>query len=176
VLETHILSGAKDRFVIGHDAGPAPTTGDTPTAEEIGDALAKVAERGCRVLLLLDTAHERGPDESRTGLTDYVRSLSRRNVITFVAANHGVSQRVPTKRHGAFAEAILEVFDARARSRAWVDPKSPMTLDDFQDSVVARVQELTGRQQFSACYIPETVSSRVPIFEPNMPRTLADAK
>ena len=176
ILESHVLTGAKDHFVIATDAGPNPTTADLPTAEELGDMLAKVAARGSKVLLLLDTSHERAPEECRKGLTDWVRSLSRRNIITVVAANHGASRRVTPMGHGAFAQAILDVFDARARSRPWIDLKRPITLDDFQDAVVLRVKELTSRKQFSACYIPETLSPQAAIFEPNKPQNLADAK
>ncbi|MDB5351610.1 MAG: repeat-containing protein [Planctomycetota bacterium] len=176
VLESHVLTGAKDRFVIATDTGPEPSKAETPTAEEIGDALAEVASKGCKVLLLLDTSHEKAPAECREGLTDFVRSLSKRNVITFVAANHGVSRRLAPRGHGAFAQAILEVFDARATSRPLVDSARPMTLDDFQDAVISRVKELTSRKQFAACYIPETLSPRVPIFEPNRPQNLAEAK
>ena len=174
VLESHVLIGAEDRFVISPDAGADRTTAVLPTAEELADALAKVAARGCKVLLLLDTSHEKAPIECRRGLTDWVRSVSRRNVIVFVAANHGASRRVIG--HGAFAQGILDVFDARAQARPWVDPSRPITLDDFQDAVVSRVKELTGRKQFAACYVPETISPRVPIFEPNRPQSLAESK
>lgn len=175
-LESHVLIGAKNRFVLSNDTDASPQTADTPTAEEIGDALAEVAARGCKVLLLLDTSHEKAPAVCREGLTDFVRSLSRRNVIVFVAANHGASRRIATRGHGAFAQAVLDVFDARARSRPWVDHARPMSLDDFQDAVVSRVKELTGRKQFAACYIPATLSPRAPIFEPNRPQSLADAR
>ena len=126
--------------------------------------------------MLLDTSHENAPAECRSGLREFVRSLSKRNVIVFVAANHGVSRRVVPKAHGAFALAVLESFDARGRSRPMLDPSAPMTLDDFQDAVVSRVKELTGRRQFAACYVPETLSPRVFLFEPNRPETLAKAK
>jgi hypothetical protein len=175
LLESHMLTGSKDRFVIAGDTEEAPNVAETLSADELASTLVEIAGRGCRVMLLLDTAHPKGPADTRTGLTNYVRSLSRQNVITFVAANHGVSQRVSTG-HGAFAQSILQVFDARAVSRPWVDPSRPMTLDDFQDAVVARVKELTGRKQFAACYIPETLSSRMLIFEPNKPSLAADAK
>ena len=48
--------------------------------------------------------------------------------------------------HGEFAEGVLESLDAREQSRPWLDPKRPVTLDDFQDAVVGRVKELTSRR------------------------------
>lgn len=175
LLESHVLTGSKDKFVIAADTPQQPQAGDTPTADEIADVLAEIAERGCKVLLLLDTSHEKSPKACQAGLIDFVRSLSRRNVITFVAANHGVSHPVNTGR-GAFAQAILDVSNARASARPLVDPSKPMTLDDFQDAVIARVLELTSRKQFAACYFSDKLSSSLLIFEPNRPRNLAEGK
>ncbi len=101
------------------------------------------------------------------------RALTRRGVIAFVASNEGPSRRAITSGHGAFAQAILDSTDPRGRSRTWVDPDRPMTLDDFRDVVLGRVSELTGRKQFAACYLPVTVSPRVPLFEPNRPEALS---
>jgi len=170
VLESHMLAGSKERFVISADTAERPEARDTPTADEILDALAKVAARGCKVMLILDTAHKGSPAECHAGLglTDFVRAATRRNIITFVAANDGVSLTARSG-HGAFAQAILDVFSARATSRPLVDPKGPMTLDDFQDAVKNQVLNLTSRTQFAACHIPETLSSGIMIFEPNRP-------
>ena len=166
VLESHMLTGAKDKFIIASDSDNQPATEDTPTGDEIAAILAKVASRGCKVLLFLDTSHEKAPKECRDGLTDFVRSVSNRGVITFVAATSGVSRPLNTG-HGAFAESILHVFDARARSRPLLDINKPMTLDDFQDAVLSQVLELTGRKQFAGYYPPYTISSNSLIFEPN---------
>jgi WD40 repeat protein len=166
VLESHMLTGAKDKFVIAADTDNQPATEDTPTGDEIAAILAKVASRGCKVLLFLDTAHEKAPNECRDGLTDFVRSVSNRGVITFVAATSGVTRPLNTG-HGALAEAILHVFDARARSRPLLDINKPMSLDDFQDAVLSSVLELTGRKQFAGYYPPYTISSQSLIFEPN---------
>lgn len=83
LLETHALSGAKTPQVLTADAGP----GAAPTVAEITDSLGKIAEKGCRVMVLLDTAHEGaqrlpprggrmgpGPDPSRG---DRLRRLER---------------------------------------------------------------------------------------------------
>lgn len=175
VLESHVLTGSKDKFVIAADMPAKPRADDAPTADEIADVLGEVAKRGCKVFLLLDTSHENAPKECRAGLVDFVRSVSRRNVITFVAASYGVSHPTNNGR-GAFAQAILDVSNARATARPLVDPSKPMTLDDFQDAVVSRVLELTNRKQFAACYIPDKLSSSLLIFEPNRPRNLAGGK
>ena len=174
-IESHLLAG-KDRFLLTADTSANPTTADAATIDEIGDTLAKIAAKGSKVLLLLDAIHPGAPRGSMEALDTWVRSLYQRNVVVFVASTDGPGQRLLDEGHGAFAQGILDTFKTRAQSRSWLDPAQPLSLDDFQDTVCARVLEMTRRKQFSSCYIPETISPATPIFEPEKPPFLAEKK
>ncbi len=175
-METHILMGGKDRFLLASDTGSIPTSANAPTIEEIGDSLAKIASAGSKVMLLIDSVHPGSPRECVQGLDAWVRSLSRRNVIVFVASTDGPSRRLDSQGHGAFAQGILDTFRTRAQSRSWIDAGQPLSLDDFQDTVCGRVLELSERKQFASCYIPETISPAMAIFEPDRPPLMAGKK
>jgi hypothetical protein len=64
---------------------------------------------------------------------------------------------------------VRDSLNVRGRSRI-INPNppgdSPFTLFDFQDTVARDVLALTNRQQHARCYIPETIPSSSPIFEP----------
>jgi WD40 repeat protein len=157
-LESHVLSCKSGRFVLGADADANTPPSRALSVVEITDVLGKLADRGAQVVLILDGLHSSAPKGWGLSLDDWARALSRRNVVFFIASNHGPSQRYRT--HGAFAEAILGSDAARAQARNWVDPIQPATLDDFRASVVLSVERLTNRKQHAACYIPETLSRR----------------
>jgi WD40 repeat protein len=162
-LESHVLNVQEGRYVLGVDADPLAPLSHTIAAADITDILGKVADRGAQVVVILDGLHKSAPKAWGRGLDDWIRALTRRNVVVFVASNHGPSLRHLT--HGAFAEAILGSDAARGQARAWVDPKLPATLDDFRASVTLSVERLTARKQHAACYIPETLSPRSPFLD-----------
>ena len=159
-LESHLLSCKEGRHVLGVDAGSAAAAPPSRAMSvvDVTDVLGKLAERGAQVVLILDGLHKSAPKTWGLNLDDWTRALTRRNVVVFVASNHGPSQRYLT--HGAFAEAILISDTARGQARTWVDPQQPVTLDDFRASVILSVERLTTRKQHAACYIPETLSPR----------------
>ena len=158
-IESHFLAPSSGTpALVGSDAA------NKLSAAAIADALAERAADGCRVVLLIDAVHENAANGTHARLSEWVRSLDRRGVVAFIASNHGPSRRHLPTAHGAFAEAVLEVRDARSQSRPWVDAKSGFTLDDFKTTVVDRVQELTRRKQQPALYLPETLSAQSPLF------------
>ncbi len=169
VIEAHVLSFESARFLLATDSTLGNPPPNAPTADAIGTSLARLAERGVRVLLLLDGAHRPAPPEGTSRVNTWVRELSRRGVITFVASQSGPSRRLQTEGHGAFAQAVLTCMDALAQSRPLLGPDDPIALDDFVVTVVDQVKVLTGRKQFAACAIPETVSPDIRIFDPNRP-------
>jgi WD40 repeat protein len=171
MLESHVLTMDRSGYLVGSDAGAGmPPASAMPTAE-ILDILGRLADYGCRVVVLIDAVHSSAPKEWHSRVDEWARDLWKRNVIVFVASNQGPSQRLAFRyRHGAFAQGILDSLDAPSRSRLWVDPQGTVTLHDFQEAVVQRVQDLTSRKQVPACYVPETLPSQIPLLDPHAPR------
>jgi WD40 repeat protein len=170
MLESHLFRCEQGNFLVGSDLVAGMLPGGSIPTEEITDRLAALADYGCHVLLLLDTVHESTPKEWQSRMNEWARELWKRNVIAFVASNQGPSRRLAFRyRHGAFAQGILESLDATTQSRRWVKPDGPLTLHDFQEAVVDRVQDLTSRKQVAACYVPETLPSQTPFLRPPAP-------
>jgi hypothetical protein len=171
LLESHLITSDRGGLLVGSDVGKPnalPPPASTALAiSEISEVLGRLADYGCRVMLMVDAVHETTPREWNARVTEWARDLWKRNVIAFVASSQGPSQRLAFRyRRGAFAQGILEALDVPTRARLWVDPKTPLTLNDFQEAVVQRVQDLTARRQVPACYVPETLPSQIPIFAP----------
>jgi WD40 repeat protein len=175
-LESYLLTCDKGRFLVGADAGPGMPPEHAISADALADALAQLAGRGCRMLVLIDGVHEPAPKGWNSVLQDWVRSLYRRNVVVFVASNFGPSRRYFPKAHGAFAQGILDAPSVRGQARPWVDAQSALTLDDFKITVVLRVKELTNLKQQAACYLPETISAQTPLFDVAKPKVGATDK
>ena len=173
LIESHFVSFEPPGALLGSDARGRPP-GPAVSAAAIADCLGQLADYGCKVVLLVDLFHEQRPDPRQTdrGLIEWRRSLYRKNVITFVASIHGPSQRLFANTHGAFAQAILDVPNVRGQAR--LAPAGPaaagdvgsITLFDFQDTVARNVLSLTARQQHARCDVPDTISSKAPIFDP----------
>ena len=170
-IESHLIQRAEGLSLLVSGAR-ARTHASIPTAG-LTELLGGLTEAGCRVMLLLDVVHSRTSAASSEGnagdLSAWVRELYlRRGVIVMVASNQG-----PSERHrdlGAFTRGIVTSFDASAQIRRPIDPDGPVTLDDFQDTVVRQVEMFTGRRQHPFCYRPETVSATVPILDPKVSR------
>jgi WD40 repeat protein len=168
ILESHFLGFERGAGLVGVDASADSPEGPTVPAEEVSDALGKLADYGCRVMVLVDAVHERRPASQRTNrpVNEWVRALYRKNVIAFVASIHGPSRRYLPGAHGVFAQAVLDSLNARGQARLAGAPQASPSLFDFQDVVARNVLALTDRQQYARCYIPETIPSRAPVFDP----------
>jgi hypothetical protein len=167
-IESHLIEGpGGPALLVAGGRGRSQTS--IPTAG-LSDLLGGLAESGCHVMLLLDVVHGRTPGGDSGALSAWVRDLYRRKgVIVMVASNQG-----PSERHrdlGAFTRGIVTSFDASAQIRRPIDPDGPVTLDDFQDTVVRQVETFTGRRQHPFCYRPETISAGVPILDPKVSRS-----
>ena len=180
MIESHFVSFEPPGAMLGSDAAGRPP-GPAVSAGAIADCLGQLADYGCKVVLVVDPLHERRPDPRQTdrALIEWTRSLYLKNVITFVASIHGPSQRLITRGHGAFAEGILGALNVRSQARL-TTPSSPsnggeITLFAFQDVVARNVLALTDRKQHARCYIPETIPSMAPIFDPPSRRPAAPA-
>jgi WD40 repeat protein len=170
-LEAHVVGSGRDCVVLGTDVEPGETPAPTVSASLLADGLGTLADYGCRVLLLVDGTHATLPKGWQSRPDDWVRELWNRNVTVFVASNQGASRRIREQvRRGAFAQGILESLDVPRRARLRDDPNGLVTLHEFQEAVVQRVQDLTGRRQVAACYVPPTLPSALPILDPNSGR------
>jgi WD40 repeat protein len=174
LIEGYFVATDQGRYLIGTDAGAGSPPARAFSADGVADVLTKIAAQGCRVVLLLDSIHDPAPDGWNRPQQEWIRSLYRRGVITFVASNHGPSRRYFPKAHGAFVQGVLDAPGARGQARPWVDPNSAMTVDDFKVTVVERVKELTNLKQQAACYLPETFSARSPLFDSGRIKTSAE--
>jgi hypothetical protein len=140
-------------------------------ARDITACLEEVAKEGCLVLLFLDGIHEELPVKSRRDLHDWVRDLYKRGVIVLLASKQEKSVRLDQFQLGAFAQAILESITVVGRAGAAAGPATSPTLDNFQEAVIRRVEELTpSPHQIAGFYPPESLSrdeiARLEIFKP----------
>jgi WD40 repeat protein len=166
MLESHFVTSGDRAYFVGNNAVLSDPAGDAIAADALADLLANVAQDGARVILLVDAVHPKAPAAWDRGFRNWVRGLSRRGVVTFVASNSGPSLRHRTQQHGAFAAGVIGAPTARGQFRAWADPASAFTLDDFRETVIRLVEDMTRRRQHAACYIPETISPQVRLFAP----------
>jgi WD40 repeat protein len=164
MLESHFVQKGDKAYFAGNNADPNDLPGDAIAADALAELLANLAKDGCRVMLLVDAVHPRAPAAWDRGFREWVRGLSKRGVVTFVASNAGPSRRHVPELHGAFAAGVIAAPKARGQFRAWVDPASAFTLDDFRETVIRLVEDYTQRKQHAACYIPETISPRARLF------------
>jgi WD40 repeat protein len=170
VIESHVLNlGPENTLVLGADAEIVKTKGKTSvSAQAISERLEEVTSEGCLVLLLLDGIHDGLPALLQTRLlTEWVRDLTKRGVLVFVASKQEPSQKLA--QSGAFAQAILDSVSVAGRSArsGLLDSGASPILDDFQAAVVNRVRELTGRKQFADFFPPEYLNwTDIRIFEP----------
>jgi WD40 repeat protein len=170
-IELHFVSFEPPGTLLGSDATGQPPS-PAVSAAAIADCLGQLADYGCKVVLVVDPLHERRPQPRQTDRTliEWARSLYLKNVITFVASIHGPSQRLIARGHGAFAEGILGALNVRSQARLATSGSSAnaseITLFEFQDVVARNVLALTNRQQHARCYIPDTIPSMAPIFDP----------
>ncbi len=179
LIESHFLSFDSQGVVLGADASPDKREAPAARADRITETLGQLADYGCKVMLLVDAVHEKRPQAQKgnRGMNEWARQLYHRNVITFVASIHGPSQRHLT--HGVFAEAILRSMNVQGNARLSESAQGPFTLFDFQDGVARNVLALTNRQQHARCYIPDTIPSQIPAFDPparRQPRELRAAR
>jgi WD40 repeat protein len=170
VIESHVLNlGQRGSLVLGADAAINEITTDPNVpVQAISDRLEEVAADGCLVLLLLDGIHQQLPVAPKsTGITEWVRDLTKRGVIVLLASKQEPSERL--SQIGVFAQAVLDsvkVAGRAARPGSPGESTSP-TLDDFQAAVVNRVRELTQRRQFADFFSPEYLNySDIRVFEP----------
>jgi len=170
LIESHMVNVGKQGFLIGFDAGEGLPPVPSVAVTDVGECLARLADYGCRVYLLLDAVHKSARPDWDSRVNEWVRQLWRRNVITFIASNQGPGEvvRGDGKNHGAFSQGVLDAFDARLSARLRDDTKTRFTLRDFQEAVVQNVLESTGRRQVPACYVPETIPSQIPFLAPDL--------
>jgi len=175
-VESHYLGFGKDGAFLGSDAAADAPGAAGVAADRLTETLGALAEYGCRVVVLVDALHEARPasQHGRRAFHEWVRGLYARNVVTFAASIHGPSRRHLT--HGVFAEAVLNSLNVRGQGRLNPGGRGPLTLDEFQDRVSKNVLAATGRKQFARCYVPETLSSAVPIFDPPARRQPGDLR
>ncbi len=171
-IETHGLrvGPAGKLALLGADADAPPAAAEAPGAvdqEAVSGALGRLAEYGCTVVLLIDTAHEDLPAGLDARATEWVRDLyQRRGVIAFVASKHGPGRRNTSTQQGMFTQAILDSLSDLGLVRPLADPSAPVTLADFRAAVLRRVSEMTAGTQQAGGYLPERLNDRQPLWPP----------
>ncbi|WP_435015988.1 WD40 repeat domain-containing protein [Tundrisphaera sp. TA3] len=159
-IESHLLSFDQSTALLGA-GGDARSLKETVPSETMAEPLGRLAEAGCRVVLLLDGAHKTSPGPWGDAQEDWIRDLWRnRGVIAFVASTDGPSGRQDVDRLGLFARGILD-FPGRRLNR-----KAPLTLDEFKAVIEARISDLSRRGQRAECLIPDALSPATPFLEP----------
>jgi hypothetical protein len=164
VLESHVLAVDKGRLILASDTGAGVPPAPSVPAADVADMLGRLSSYGCTVVLLLDAVHTRPTENWNSDVSEWVRTLQRdKDVIVYLASHFGPSQRVPTERHGAFAQAVLESRDVAARTRLRIAPGAPYSLEDLHEAIRQNVARLTRGGQTATYYVPETIPVQLPI-------------
>jgi WD40 repeat protein len=176
VLESHVVSlPSVGSVFLGADAPDKLNLQYSVSARVVTDCLDKVASQGCMVYVLLDGVHklETQPPRTLEDLNEWIRVLTSKGVLVFLASKQSPSWTFPADGLGVFAKAILESMSVGGQAGAAVGSSSP-TLNEFDKFVSNRVLELSERNQFTGFYKPEELQpserDRIRIFEPLPPR------
>jgi hypothetical protein len=160
-LETHVIDFGSNQGLVGSDVKGLPPE-NTASAEALAEALAGIAAK-CRVVLFLDGVHVESNELVTTDINEWVRRLrNESSVTTIVASTEGPGRALESLRHRVFASAVLEAVRPGSIGSAG----GPMTLREFAETIGTTVQSLSKRQQFSACFTPESIDDRILIFRP----------
>jgi hypothetical protein len=178
MIESHFVSftnqddGALVTGFLGCDAKGLDPNALVPAAL-VANCLGNLVDYA-KVVLFVDPLHEsrvdapswdRAPPTQRA-LNEWLRTLYRKNVITFVASIDGPSRRYPVNSRGAFAEGIVESLNVRSQIRRAGRPAAGITLYDFDEVVKQKVLDVTEPDQFASGFIPDSVSGRIPLLLP----------
>lgn len=169
VLESHVLGGdSAGSIVLSTDSTAGAPSERALSTAAVSERLEEATARGCLVMMLIDGLHGGPFTGGSAAIREWVRDLSgKRGVIVLVASKQDPSERLAEL--GAFARAVLEVSGVSGGADAdRLASGAPMTLYDFQHSVLRLVSELTSRRQFAGFYPPETLPgwSKIRVFEP----------
>jgi len=170
-IESHYLEVGSQRLLATtepDDGDPAPPS--IPAAD-LADRLGELARLGCRVFVFVDAVHSVKQPGWDHDIKEWVRQLQARSeVAAFIASEHEPSL-TGTEGHRAFAQGVLGALEARNNARApRARPDGPMSLFDFQRTVIDSVLEQTGRKQRAQFYLPDTMSIRAPFLDRSRPR------
>jgi hypothetical protein len=171
-VETHVLDFGSNQGLVAADVQGIPPD-RTANAQSMAEALATIAAK-CRVVLFLDGVHQESTGQISMNIHEWVRALRNDSgVTTLVASTDGPGRVSLGERHRVFAQAVLGASRPTARST----PGEVLSLGQLRDVVTDSVQNLSRRLQFAACYLPDSIDDRVPIYNPQAqsPATPADA-
>ncbi len=130
------------------------------------DILGQLTDYGCRVVVFLDGVHNLG-EPLNSDIKSLVRELyQKRRVITFVASKEGPSAVDVPNEHGLFALGLLQVFQGMNSSQPGSNRRDAYSLSQFKTSLRDTVQNLSGREQDSSCYIPLEVPEQTLFAKP----------
>ena len=154
VIAAHVLSLNDSTIMAASDSKIGQPARSIIQTRDLCDLLGRFTDYGCRVIVLLDCVHNVG-EPLVSEIKPLVRELyQKRRVITFVASTEGPSDVDVPKEHGLFALGLLQVFQGANAGGPSGDRSGGFTLDQFKTALRDAVQELSGRQQDAACYIP----------------------
>jgi len=171
VIESHYLEVGSQRLLATAEADDGHPAPPSVHAGELGDRLGELAGLGCRVFVFVDAVHAVKQEGWDHEIKEWVRQLQARSkVAAFLASEHEPSLG-GLDGHRVFAQAMLDVSRARADGRAG-KATGPVSLFDFQRTVIDGALELSDRRQRAQFYLPETLSIRAPFLDRPRPGIL----
>jgi hypothetical protein len=155
---SHVLDLGKTTVIASADMDPerTPPMPAIP-AQDVSELLGKLTDYGCRVVVFLDGVHDVGKSGFKSSIKSWVRDLQmERRVITFVGSRERPSGVDATAQRGRFSLGIQGAFDVVVAADKAQD--QPYTLEEFARAVDEKILSISGRQQYSYCYIPPSLS------------------
>ena len=151
VIAAHVLELQDSTIIAVSDSQFGQSPRSVVPARDLCELLGQLTDYGCRVVVFLDGVHK-VDDSLVSEIKPLVRELYlKRRVITFVASKEGPSDVDVPNGHGLFALGVLRAFQGANPNGNRADA---YTLDQFKTSLRDTVENLSGRQQDSSCYIP----------------------
>jgi WD40 repeat protein len=169
VVESHFLS-LGSRSLLATADPPSGTPEPTGLlAADLASRLGQLSTLGVRVFVLLDVVQGAKVDGRTAETREWLRGLqATAKVAVAIASDQRPSVALPREGHRAFAHGVLKALDAASAGRLR-DLGAPMTLFDFERTVVGNVERTTARRQRAQFYWPETIPVRARFLAPDQP-------
>ena len=168
VIESHYLQVESRHLIATTEPFEADSAPSSISADDLAARLLELTSAGCRVIVLVDAVHGLKRDGWNGEIKEWVRQLqSRSHVAVFIASEHDAS-RPGTANHRVFADGVLEVLTPKNAARLRKGP-GPLSLFDFQRTVIDAVLRDTARYQRAQFFMPDTYSIGVPFLDVTPP-------
>jgi hypothetical protein len=156
LAETYFLHEGKDAYLAAADTNMENLGASALSTREVSERLGRLAALDIRVMLLLDLEFQ--PDPNNRLPPSYLAWIQdlylNRGIIVGTRRFYYRREAMRSKGHGFVAQALIDSLRPRP-SR-----EKQGSLDDMQDGLFQRIQDLSGGELDYVLHFPRTMSPR----------------